>query len=185
MVRGAWGTLEAMTIHASHPFADGDRDPARRFRGRLGGAVSLWTAGDLDDRPAGLTISSLMVARGEPGVVLALVDPESELRDVLAATGRATVHLLQWQHRELAEVFAGLMPAPGGPFRTARWTSGTHGPVLDPAPSHACVEVEEIRPVGWSDLVQARVGDVVIAEDHRPLEHRRGRYHEAPGADMA
>jgi hypothetical protein len=44
-----------MTIHASNPFA-ADPDPVRRFRGRLGGAVSLWTAGDGPGR-AGLTVS--------------------------------------------------------------------------------------------------------------------------------
>ena len=34
-----------MTIHTSHPFADPEPDPLRRLRGRVGGAVSLWTAG--------------------------------------------------------------------------------------------------------------------------------------------
>ena len=33
-----------MTIHDTHPFADPHPDPVRRFRGRLGGAVTLWTA---------------------------------------------------------------------------------------------------------------------------------------------
>jgi flavin reductase (DIM6/NTAB) family NADH-FMN oxidoreductase RutF len=171
-----------MTIHAEHPFADPDPDPVRRLRGRLGGAVTLWTTGRLDERPAGLTISSVMVARGEPGLVLALVDPDSDLRDGLEATGRAVVHLLQWRHRDLAEVFAGLAPAPGGPFRQASWRQGSHGPVLDPAPTHALVELDEVRSVGWSDLVQARVVDVDVQPDEQPLEHRRGRYHRAPGA---
>lgn len=171
-----------MTIHATDPFAQGDPDPVRRLRGRLGGAVTLWTAGDLDGAHAGLTISSVMVARGEPGLVLALVDPESELRQVVEETGRAVVHLLQWRHRDLAEVFAGLMPAPGGRFRTARWTQGDHGPVLDPAPTRAGVELEEVRSVGWSDLVTARLVEVAVEHDEDPLEHRRGRYHRAPGA---
>jgi flavin reductase (DIM6/NTAB) family NADH-FMN oxidoreductase RutF len=171
-----------MTIHATFPFADGDRDPVRRLRGRLGGAVTLWTSGTLDGEHAGLTISSLMVARGEPALVLALVDPASELREVMEETGRATVHLLQWQHRDLAEMFAGMMPAPGGAFRAAGWQQGSHGPVLDPAPTYATVELDEVRPVGWSDLVQARLVDAVVADDEAPLEHRRGRYHRAPGA---
>ena len=39
--------LVNVTIHAGHPFAEpeGSRDPVRRFRGRLGGGVTLWTAG--------------------------------------------------------------------------------------------------------------------------------------------
>ena len=48
----------------ANPFAGAD-DPVRRFRGRLGGAVSLWTTGEGAAR-TGLTVSSLMVANGEP-----------------------------------------------------------------------------------------------------------------------
>ena len=63
-----------MTIHSTHPFADPDPDPARRLRGRLGGAVSLWTAGEPEETRgwAGLTVSSLMLAGGEPARLLAL-----------------------------------------------------------------------------------------------------------------
>ena len=50
----ATGDRETVTIHTTHPFADPDARPARRLRGRLGGAVTLWTAGAGADR-AGLT----------------------------------------------------------------------------------------------------------------------------------
>ena len=41
-----------VTIHSEHPFLEpeADRDPVRRLRGRLGGAVTLWTTGDEGDR---------------------------------------------------------------------------------------------------------------------------------------
>ena len=43
-----------MTIHTEHPFQDPDVDPVRRLRGRLGGAVTLWTSGGASaDRDAG------------------------------------------------------------------------------------------------------------------------------------
>ncbi|MGH3508669.1 MAG: flavin reductase, partial [Nocardioidaceae bacterium] len=60
-----------MTIRSEHPFADPEpaRDVVRRFRGRLGGTVSVWTSGSGDGR-VGLTVSSLVVAQGEPGHVL-------------------------------------------------------------------------------------------------------------------
>lgn len=167
-----------MTIHTEHPFLDPDADPVRQLRGRLGGAVSLLTSGE-DSPPtsrAGLTVSSVMVASGEPGLLLALVDPDCALRDVLGQTGRGVVHLLGWRDRDLAEVFAGRLPAPGGQFTVGSWEQTGHGPRLLSALAWAAVEVQEIEPAGWSDLVVARISDVALGEDDLPLEHRRGRY---------
>ena len=167
-----------MTIHTEHPFQDPSADPVRRLRGRLGGAVTLWTSGGTTAAPrrSGLTVSSVMVAGGEPGRVLALVDPDCDLRDRLEETRRSVVHLLQWEHRDLAEVFAGQMPAPGGLFTTTEWEQTDHGPRLARAPSWATVEVESVVEVGWSALVTAVVVEASVGEDDDPLEHRRGRY---------
>jgi flavin reductase (DIM6/NTAB) family NADH-FMN oxidoreductase RutF len=166
-----------VTIHTSHPFLEpeGDRDPVRRLRGRQGGTVSLWTAGSDGDR-AGLTVSSWMVAWGEPGRVLALLDPDADLTDVLLATGRGVLHLLAWTDRDLADVFAGTAPAPGGPWRLAEWVATDHGPRLARAATWATVEVESDVEVGWSRLVTCALVDVVMGEDGDPLVHRRGRY---------
>jgi flavin reductase (DIM6/NTAB) family NADH-FMN oxidoreductase RutF len=164
-----------MTIHSSHPFAT-DPDPVRRFRGRLGGAVSLWTAGDGEGR-AGLTVSSLMVANGSPGRVLGLLDPDSTLTEVLGETGRGVVQLLQWPDRRLADAFGGVAPAPGGPFTLGTWTQTTHGPALADR-TRALVSVESLTEVGWSVLVTATIDEVAMVEDHHALEHRRGRYHQ-------
>ena len=163
-----------MTIHSEHPFLDPDADPVRRLRGRLGGAVTLWTSGS--DPGVGLTVSSVMVASGEPGRLLALLDPDSDLREVLGETGRGVVHLLEWEHRDLAEAFAGQLPSPGGPFRMGEWEQTGHGPRLVTAPSWATVELESTSSTGWSDLVVTRVVSVVLGEDVEPLVHRRGRY---------
>ena len=167
-----------MTIHSENPFLDPDADPVRRWRGRLGGAVTLWTSGGSAEHPgrAGLTVSSMMVAGGERWRVLALLDPDSDLRDTLEATGRGVVQLLQWEHRDLAEVFAGQFPAPGGPFTVGEWEQTEHGPRLLSAPTWAAVVVESFESVGWSDLVVATVAGVVLGDDEAPLEHRRGRY---------
>ena len=168
-----------MTIHESHPFLEpeGRRDPVRRLRGRLGGAVSLWTAGSGRGR-AGLTVSSLLVLPGEPARLLGLVDPDSDLADALEDTGRAVVQLLRWEHRDLADQFAGQAPAPGGPFRQADFLDTPHGPRLADATTWADVDVEEAVVVGWSLRVTAVVADVVVGDDEAPLVHRRGRYAE-------
>jgi len=164
-----------MTIHADHPFLDPDPDPARRLRGRLGGAVTLWTSGDESDR-AGLTVSSLMLATGEPASVVALLDPDSELYSRLQQTGTAVVHLLQWANRQLADAFAGVTPAPGGAFRLGDWEQTAWGPHLSTAESWAGVRLADARPIGWSELVTCTVEQVSLGDDFEPLGHRRGRY---------
>jgi len=166
-----------MTIHTGHPFVEpeGERDPVRRLRGRLGGTVSLWTAGSATDR-AGLTVTSWLVAGGEPGRVLALLDPDADLTDVLLETGRGVVQLLRWPHRDLADVFAGVAPAPGGPWRTTAWEATPYGPRLADAQTWALATVESHVDVGWSRLVTCTLDDVVVGEDADPLVHRRGRY---------
>lgn len=164
-----------MTIHSEHPFLDPEPDPVRRWRGRLGGAVSLWTCGEGAAR-AGLTVSSLLVANGDPARVLALVDPDSDLADGLAATGRAVVQLLTWEHRDLAEAFAGSAPAPGGLFRQAEFEQTRWGPRLVGAETWLGVSLEGSVEVGWSRLVTCAVDDVTLGEDGPVLVHRRGRY---------
>ena len=171
-----------MTIHNEHPFADPEsaRDPVRRLRGRLGGTVSLWAAGEGRDR-AGLTVSSLMVAGGDPAHALALVDPDSDFADTVQETGAAVVQLLEWRHRDLAEAFAGLAPAPGGVFTLGTWEQTEWGPLLEGASAWAGVRLTgEQRQVGWSLLLDARIEHVEIGEEKEPLVHRRGRYPRQP-----
>lgn len=166
-----------MTIHGGHPFAQPDdaRDQVRRLRGRLGGAVSLWTSGSGAQR-AGLTVSSLMVATGEPGRVLGLIDPDSTLADTLDDSGVAVVALLEWPHRDLADAFAGVAPAPGGLFAQARFDDTSWGPLLTGVTTWAGVRVETVTEVGWSRLVTASIETITVGAEEHPLEHRRGRY---------
>lgn len=165
-----------VTIHTEHPFADPDDDPIRRLRGRVGGTVSLWTAGSGADR-AGLTVTSYLVANGEPPHVLGLVDAESELAEAADDGATLTVQLLEWRHRDLAEVFAGLLPSPGGPFRAGEWEQTSWGPVLTDASAWAGVRlVGGSRTVGWSSLLEGVIEHVEVGESSSPLLHRRGRY---------
>ena len=170
-----------MTIHSSHPFADPTPDPVRRFRGRLGGVVTLWTAGDEHDR-AGLTVTSLMVANGEPPRVLALVDPDSAFADAIQHSGVAVVQMLQWADRTLAEGFAGTAPAPGGVFEQAAFVQTDWGPRLERARTWAGVRLEVAAEVGWSQLLTCALEHVEVGDDPDPLGHRRGRFLRLAGA---
>ncbi|RNL79097.1 flavin reductase family protein [Nocardioides marmorisolisilvae] len=162
-----------MTIHSEHPFTE-PPDPVRRFRGRIGGAVSLWTSGAESAR-AGLTVSSLMVANGDPAAVVGLLDPDSDLHAALVSTGRGVVQLLNAADRELADAFGGVAPAPGGAFRIGTWEQTAAGPALL-GRTRAEVRYVESREVGWSALVVAEIEAIHLEADSRPLEHRRGRY---------
>ena len=164
-----------MTIHDTHPFADPTPDPARRFRGRLGGAVTLWSAGIGSER-AGLTVSSVLVALGEPARLLGLVDPDSDLVAALERTRTAVVQLLGWADRDLAEGFAGTAPAPGGVFGQAEFVGTDWGPRLARATTWAGVRLEHSVDVGWSRLLTCTVEHVEIGDDEDPLLHRRGRW---------
>lgn len=168
-----------MTIHSSHPFeeAEPERDPVRRFRGRSGGAVSLWTSGEGIER-VGLTVTSFLVAAGDPARVVVLLHPDSDLLDRLMETSVAVVSLLEWRHRELAEVFAGLFPAPGGSFRLGEWEQTTWGPRLTTAPSWLGFRLDPLsrREVGWSVLLEGVIERCEVGPEGKPLLHRRGRY---------
>jgi flavin reductase (DIM6/NTAB) family NADH-FMN oxidoreductase RutF len=164
-----------MTIHTTHPFADPAPDPARRFRGRLGGTVTLWTSGH-DAGRAGLTVTSVLVVLGEPGRVLGLVDPEADLAAAVERSGTAVVQLLSWSDRDLAEGFAGVAPAPGGVFRQASFVDTPWGPRLERATTWAGVTLEDARDLGWSRLLTCVMEHVEIGEDLDPLVHRRGRW---------
>jgi flavin reductase (DIM6/NTAB) family NADH-FMN oxidoreductase RutF len=165
-----------MTIHASDPFAspDEDRSPVRRLRGRLAAPVTLWTA----PGPAGLTVSSTLVADGDPGLVLGLIDDESQLWTSIERAGCFTVSPLRVADRQLADRFAGLLPAPGGLFRSDQWRETDYGPVLVGLGTWAGCRLAASRPFGWGLLVEATIEHVEVGPDTDPLAHYRGRYRE-------
>lgn len=170
-----------MTIHSNHPFLppEGERDPVRRLRGRTPSPVTVF-ATQQDGARAGLTVSSLLIADGDPARVLALVDEDSDLWDLLEQTRVAAVSLLSWRHRALADAFAGVGPAPGGAFRVGTWDDTEWGPVVADAVGWAGVRLgdEEPRHAGWALLVDAVIEQAEIrdVDGDEPMTHLRGRY---------
>jgi 3-hydroxy-9,10-secoandrosta-1,3,5(10)-triene-9,17-dione monooxygenase reductase component len=162
-------------IHSSDPFAtpEQDKSAVRRFRGRLAAAVTLWTT----PGPSGLTVSSMVVADGEPGRILGLIDEESDFWDAVSRSRTFAVTPLSAQDQQLADRFAGLMPSPGGLFATGEWTETGFGPVPRDAAVWAGCRLDADRPMGWSRLLEATVVSIHPGPDERPLLHYRGRYH--------
>lgn len=168
-----------MTIHASDPFStpEESRSPVRRLRGRLPSPVTLWTVYDQQDRPVGLTVSSIVVVDGEPGRLLGVLDEESSLFAGLGVGAGFAVTALTGVERQLADAFAGMMPAPGGPFTLGTWQRTGYGPVLAGALAWAGCRVDAIRPIGWGQLVEASIERVELGPPSAgPLLHWRGRY---------
>ncbi|VXB96294.1 conserved hypothetical protein [Aeromicrobium sp. 9AM] len=167
-----------VTIHSDHPFvpAEGDRDQLRRVRGRMPAPVTVWASGESTQR-RGLTVSSLLLAAGEPDRVLGLIDPDSDFWESEPATW--TVNVLGAEHRFLADAFAGTAPAPGGPFTLGDWTDREWGPVLTGTAGWIGVRLDEAEPrqVGWGLLVEGTVESVTVG-DADALVHLRGRYRD-------
>ena len=142
--------------------------------------MTLWTVGEGRYR-AGLTVSSILIADGDPGRVAGIVDEESDLWPVLQTSGRFAVSLLGPGDEQLADRFAGLLPAPGGLFREPIWTDTPWGPVREGAPAWAGCRLDASRPFGWGLLVEATIDEVNLTAPVAPLVHYRGRYRGLSG----
>lgn len=139
--------------------------------------VSVWTA-ERAGRRAGWTVSSMLVADGDPAVVLGLVDEDSDLADLTFDGGPIAVSLLGSQHRGLADAFAGVTPAPGGAFRLGTWIDTEWGPVLGDANGWLGGRLSTPADrAGWSLLLRAGIEHVEVTEmTEGALAYVRGRY---------
>lgn len=143
--------------------------------------VTIWTIASAGRR-AGWTVSSALVAAGDPGEVLGLVDEDSDLADLALGPATVAVSLLGPEHRHLADVFAGLAPAPGGPFRVGSWTDTPYGPVLDGAVGWLGARLHADPPghAGWTLLLRGTVERVEIGGGNEVLGYLGGRYRSLP-----
>ncbi len=166
-------------IHGDHPFlpSDAERDPIRRLRGRLAAPVTIVTAGAGEAR-TGLTVSSLVMVEGERPVIKAVVSPLSDLWDGIESSRRFVVHVCDWEHRALADVFAGLRPSPGGPFVATAVHDSAYGPVLEALDDRAFCLATSLVPEGYAGVVTGEIESVDVGDLSDPLVHFRGRYRQ-------
>lgn len=165
-------------IHDEHPFSDPDevRDPVRRFRGRLAAPVTVVTSGGPQGR-AGLTVSSIIVAEGDPARIYFLCGMSTDLWEAMAATGAFVVHILERSSRHISEAFAGLRPSPGGPFAGLDPVDGPHGPVIPSLLTRAYCTLAGSEDTGRGyALVEGVIDDVELHDLAEPLQYFRGGF---------
>jgi flavin reductase (DIM6/NTAB) family NADH-FMN oxidoreductase RutF len=151
------------------------RDVARRLRGRLPAPVTVWTAGESTNR-AGLTVSSVLVAEGDPPRILGLINSLSDLWDRIEESSTFVVHVLAREHRVLSEIFSGQRPAPGGQFRELPCEQTAWGPAITSVATRASCTLLDAREMGYGLLIEGRIDEVVMDDVAEPLVWARGRY---------
>lgn len=164
-------------IHYENPFIDppGERSEARRLRGRLALPVTVWTAGS-PDNPVGLTVSSLLVADGEPPIVSGLIGETTDLFALLNETKTFVIHVLREEDGSLAEIFAGLRPNPGGPFAGLDVDDSQWGPVIRVNRTRAFCRLTSVNDAGYHKLVTGEIERMDLGEEESPLIYLRGRF---------
>lgn len=162
-------------IHDENPFAPEASDQNKRFRGRLANPVTIVTSGNMEN-PTGLTVSSLMISEGDPGLVHAVVTPNSDLFDRVTESGKFVVHIAEAQHAGLSDVFAGIRPSPGGIFAGTELEHSDWGPVITSMPNRVYCTTRSAEETGWSGLVIGTIDSVEISHLTDPLIHFRGGY---------
>ena len=168
---------EPIRVGSQPPFAvpPERRDPARRLRGRLVAPVTVWTAGQLPGG-AGLTVSSVLVAEGEPARLLGLIDPTSAFLAAAQETGAFVVHVLAAGDRALAERFSEVRPPIRGPFERLEVAESPWGPVLGGSRPRAACRLAGSAPVGYAELVEGAIEQLELPDLEDPLAYLHGRY---------
>jgi flavin reductase (DIM6/NTAB) family NADH-FMN oxidoreductase RutF len=170
-------------IHDEHPFAAPPdlRNPARQLRGRLASGITLLTSGGPNSW-AGLTVSSCLIAEGEPSRVIALIGEATDLWFAIEQSGSWVLHVLGAVDRELSDTFAGLRPSPGGMFVGLEVEDTPWGPSLPTLGTRAYCRLERSLETGFHRLVTGVIDQIDLEDLADPLVYYRGRY-RALGAD--
>jgi 3-hydroxy-9,10-secoandrosta-1,3,5(10)-triene-9,17-dione monooxygenase reductase component len=168
---------EPIRVGSQSPFAvpPERRDPARRWRGRLVAPVTVWTAGHVPGG-AGLTVSSVLVAEGQPARLLGLIDPTSAFWEAAQETGAFVVHVLAAGDRALAERFSEVRPPIRGPFERLEVAVSPWGPVLGGSRPRAACRLAGSATVGYAELVEGVIEQLELPDLEDPLAYLHGSY---------
>ena len=155
-------------------------DPARAFRdaiGRFPTGVALVTAIG-PDGPAGMTTNAVTSLSLDPLLLIVCFELRSRTLEVVRASRRFAVNVLQVGDEELAAVFASKRVGPEKfeALTHHRW-SEVHGvPVLDRALAWVACELGELLRRGDHEIGIGEVVATGASADGEPLVFYRGSY---------
>ena len=146
-------------------FGSGTRGPTRPKRGTRSGRPGGGCRRRLPSGPPATPAIGpgspcpRFLAQGEPGRLVGLIGPDTDLAGAIEQRGVFVVHLLadRADHRRLAQHFAGSLGAAGDLLEVEE---DPYGPRLLAAPDQLDCRVTDRRATGWSDLVEADVDDI-------------------------
>jgi flavin reductase (DIM6/NTAB) family NADH-FMN oxidoreductase RutF len=143
-------------------------DPAGRERfiagmRELASGVSVVTSASADGAPCGITATSVCSVSADPPSLLACINVQNWLAEVIRDTERMAVNVLAAGQQEVAEVFAAMKGLEGADrFQKGDWTVlQTGAPVLKGALAAFDCRVTEIVPFATHLVV---IGEVVAVE---------------------
>lgn len=148
-------------------------DAFRAVLGRFASGVTIVTAKDVEGHDHGMTVSAFCSVSLTPPFVLACIDHQADMHEVLRKAAHFGVSILEEGQEALSRRFAEL---PAGRFDGIGYTRGESGVILlDDAIAHLECSVVSRHDAGDHMIC---VGQVEWAEyrPDRPLLYYRGGY---------
>jgi flavin reductase (DIM6/NTAB) family NADH-FMN oxidoreductase RutF len=141
--------------------------------------VTVWLAGAAGPGPlVGLTVSSVLLAQGQPPLLGGLVGPLTDLAEAISGAGAAfVVHVLADGHQRLAKHFSGELPAPADLLAAE---PSPHGPLLKVVSERLLCRTRASQEFGWSLFVEAEIEHVTPPAPAAGLAWYRGDFVRLP-----
>jgi flavin reductase (DIM6/NTAB) family NADH-FMN oxidoreductase RutF len=155
-------------------------EPARAFRdaiGRFPTGVAIVTAIG-PDGPAGMTTNAVTSLSLDPLLLIVCFELRSRTLEVVRASRRFAVNVLQAGDEELAAVFASKRVGPEKfeALTHHRWSEAHGVPVLDRALTWVACELRELLPGGDHEIGVGAVVGTGVRQNGDPLVFHRGAY---------
>lgn len=148
----------------------------------MAATVSVVTAQRGDER-IGRTVTSMLSLAMEPPTILVSIDIMSRLADIIAKTQGFSLAMLAEDQKDIANAFAGAVPAAErfGIGEWARWPSGH--PMLAGAVTALDCEVIGAIETGTHVLFAGAIIEAETITSRSPLLWQRHHYHRLGGLD--